>query len=178
MRMTADEIVQQFNAVFAQVEQTQLIAQGAEPLYIPAGFAVQTELQQWGVMPYHRIIFRADYPSSALHEIAHWCIAGPQRRQLLDYGYWYQPEGREVSAQQLFEQVEVKPQALEWIFSQAVGLRFQVSVDNLSLNFEYDSSAFQASVSEQKQRYLLEGLPLRAQIFLQALNKNKKQLTI
>ncbi|GAM69307.1 transporting ATPase [Vibrio sp. JCM 19236] len=26
-----------------------------------------------------------------MHEIAHWCVAGPKRRLLEDFGYWYEP---------------------------------------------------------------------------------------
>ncbi|MEF9958161.1 MAG: elongation factor P hydroxylase, partial [Acinetobacter sp.] len=32
----------------------------------------------------------------------------------------------------LFEQVEVKPQAIEWLFSTAFGRKFRVSLDNLT----------------------------------------------
>ena len=31
--------------------------------------------------------FTRDYERSALHELAHWCIAGDSRRLLDDYGY-------------------------------------------------------------------------------------------
>ncbi len=51
--------------------------------------------------------------ASALHEIAHWCIAGENRCQQVDYGYWYEPNGRSEERQFEFEKVEVKPQALE-----------------------------------------------------------------
>ena len=50
-----------------------------EPLYLPATDSRAAEIR-----------FRSDYPSSALHEVAHWCLAGARRRALQDYGYWYQ----------------------------------------------------------------------------------------
>lgn len=63
-----------------------------------------------------------DYFASALHECAHWCIAGEKRRQLDDYGYWYAADGRTAQQQQEFFQVEQKPQALEWAFALAANL--------------------------------------------------------
>jgi elongation factor P hydroxylase len=58
-----------------------------------------------------------DYLASALHEVAHWCLAGVERRKLEDYGYWYSPDGRSRGEQSAFENVEARPQALEWILS-------------------------------------------------------------
>ena len=42
-----------------------------EPLYLPATDSRAAEIR-----------FRSDYPSSALHEVAHWCLAGARRRAL------------------------------------------------------------------------------------------------
>ena len=92
-----------------------------EPLYLPATDDRAAEIR-----------FRSDYPSSALHEVAHWCLAGARRRALEDYGYWYEAD-RDRSAQLAFESVEARPQALEWVFSLAVGCAFRVSADNLSV---------------------------------------------
>lgn len=44
---------------------------------------------------------------------------GEKRRQLVDFGYWYAPDGRSAEQQELFQAVEVKPQAMEWILSPA-----------------------------------------------------------
>ena len=69
------------------------------PIYLPADAA----------HPRHRIIFARGFYASALHEpeIAHWCIAGEQRRLLelitTDYGYWYEPDGRDAITQAAFE---------------------------------------------------------------------------
>ena len=92
-----------------------------EPLYLPATDSRAAEIR-----------FRSDYPSSALHEVAHWCLAGEHRRALEDYGYWYEAD-RSATAQRAFESVEARPQALEWVFSRAVGCAFRVSADNLSI---------------------------------------------
>ncbi|MEA7548766.1 elongation factor P hydroxylase, partial [Salmonella enterica subsp. enterica serovar Anatum] len=43
------------------------------------------------------------------YEISHWCIAGKARRELVDFGYWYCPDGRDAQTQSQFEDVEVKP---------------------------------------------------------------------
>ena len=99
-----------------------------------------------------------DYLSSAFHEIAHWCIAGDQRRQLVDFGYWYQPDGRTTAQQAQFEQVEIKPQAVEWHLSVAAGHRFNLSADNL--NGECGASEqFAKAVASQARDYKNAGLP-------------------
>ena len=100
-----------------------------------------------------RIEFAHGFLSSALHEISHWCIAGRARRQLPDLGYWYAPDGRSREQQALFEQVEIKPQAIEWLFAQAMGRRFRVSLDNLNGDAG-DGAAFKDAVYAQVQAYL------------------------
>ena len=79
-----------------------------------------------------RIQFAHGFFNSALHEISHWTISGEQRRKLPDLGYWYAPDGRTAEQQALFEQVEIKPQAIEWLFATAFGRKFRVSLDNLT----------------------------------------------
>lgn len=111
-----------------------------------------------------------DYVASALHEVAHWCLAGAARRRQDDYGYWYAADGRDLEQQRLFEQVEVKPQALELLFSVACGLSFRVSVDNLALP-EHDASGFLAKVQAQATAWRRGGLPPRAAIWLAALQQ-------
>lgn len=118
------------------------------------------------------IHYRHDFVASALHEIAHWCLAGAARRQQDDYGYWYAADGRDLAQQQLFEQVEVKPQALELLFSRACGLPFRVSVDNLALP-EHDASNFAFKVEQQAMAWLEQGgLPPRAVSWIAALEAN------
>ena len=112
-------------AVFAECFEadyrTRLVGGALEPEYRPA-----TDARGW-----HLLCYREDYPASALHEAAHWCIAGEQRRQQLDFGYWYAPDGRDAMTQRQFERVETQPQAIEWHFALAAGMWFCVSIDIL-----------------------------------------------
>jgi len=153
-----DDLVRLFNHCFMQSHQTILAYGGEEPLYVPANEA----------QPYHTIFFAHGFFNSALHECAHWLIAGKERRKLVDYGYWYMPDGRNSAQQMLFQQVEVKPQALEWILAQAAGSRFHCSFDNLN-GEEGDYTAFNTAVTQQMLAYQKNGLPARARLFHQAL---------
>ncbi|WDE03585.1 elongation factor P hydroxylase [Thalassomonas viridans] len=137
---------------------TRLIKGEDEPVYLPAGENC----------PYHQIIFAHGYYASALHEIAHWCIAGEARRLLEDFGYWYLPDGRNEKQQKEFEQVEVKPQAVEWAFCVAANKRFNVSADNLN-GAGADTMAFKLAVYQQVLDYLETGFPPRAQTFIDIL---------
>jgi elongation factor P hydroxylase len=154
----ANDLIKIFNTCFEQEFQTQLAHSEDEPIYLPK--SIQQE--------YHLILFAHGFFSSALHEISHWLIAGPKRRLLEDYGYWYEPDGRNVQQQQLFEKVEVKPQALEWIMSHACGFRFQFSLDNLTGEVG-DSSHFKQAVLQQVKEYCQTGLSQRSKSFRDAL---------
>ncbi|GAA4356400.1 elongation factor P hydroxylase [Kangiella marina] len=112
-----------------------------------------------------------DYFSSALHEVAHWCIAGVERRNRDDYGYWYEPDGRNAELQALFFKVEVKPQALEWAFSLAAGIPFRVSLDNLDAGDSAvkEAKVFREQVHQQLQHYFTVGFPQRAARMIQLL---------
>lgn len=148
-----------FNDLFRESFRTVLVSGGTEPEYLPATARHENA----------RIVFAHGYFSSALHEISHWCIAGEQRRTQVDYGYWYCPDGRTPSQQTAFEQVEVKPQALEWLFSVAAGSRFHISVDNLSGDGAVDEAGFHRRVRAQADGYLSTGLPERAGQFFRTL---------
>ena len=115
-----DWLILHFNDWFSHLNVT-LVRGDFEPEYFPA---TETEAA--------RIQFAHGFFNSALHEISHWSIAGDKRRLLADLGYWYAPDGRSVEQQALFEQVEIKPQAIEWLFSKAFGRKFRVSLDNLT----------------------------------------------
>lgn len=78
------------------------------------------------------IYYKNNYPRSLLHEMAHYCLAGQQRRQLDDYGYWYAPCGRNADEQLAFERVEARPQALEKAFCQIISMPFCPSLDDFS----------------------------------------------
>lgn len=142
---------------------TRLVKGDDEPIYLPANEECN----------YHRIVFAHGFFASALHEIAHWCVAGSKRRLKVDFGYWYCPDGRNAEQQAKFEVVEIKPQALEWCFCIAAGFPFQVSVDNLS-GEGGDRFAFQEKVHLQVQQYLKYGIPKRAQMFINGLHSTFK----
>ncbi|WP_404362006.1 elongation factor P hydroxylase [Marinobacter sp.] len=159
MKHHSDDLVMLFNDLFRSSHRTILVRGGEEPEYIPATAPGNPA----------RIIFAHGYYASALHEISHWCIAGKYRRTLHDYGYWYCPDGRNAEQQKAFEQVEVRPQALEWLFSVAAGFRFHISLDNLTGSGCGDEAAFRRNVRIQAGTYLREGLPVRAASVHQAL---------
>lgn len=152
------DLISIFNHCFANKYNTQLLKGGDEPIYLPAE----------GERTYHAICFAHGFFSSALHECAHWLIAGAERRKQIDFGYWYAPDGRTAAQQVLFQSVEVKPQAMEWILSNAARHRFRVSIDNLS-GEETDPSAFKQAIYHQIKNYCTQGLPARANQFRQAL---------
>lgn len=78
------------------------------------------------------LFYREDFARSLLHELAHYCLAGPRRRMLDDFGFWYLPTGRSAMEQTWFEAVEARPQGLERCFCDIVGLIFQPSLDDFS----------------------------------------------
>lgn len=116
----------------------------------------------------HRIHYTRDYFRSALHEVAHWCVAGPQRRALDDYGYWYAPDGRDAVQQAQFMRVEVRPQAYEALFCAACDHPFRVSLDNLA-GEAGDEAAFSAAVYRQAVSYNEQGLAERPALWIAAL---------
>ena len=87
-----------------------------------------------------------------------------------DLGYWYAPDGRTLEQQQLFEQVEIKPQAIEWLFAQAFGRKFRVSLDNLTGDGG-DGKQFKDHVFAQIQAYFSgeAKLPQDAAYFIQRI---------
>lgn len=154
-----NDLVYLFNGLFQPTHHTVLVAGEGEPEYCPAD----------GHCRWNRVIFAHGFFASALHEISHWCIAGHKRRRWYDYGYWYEPDGRTADQQSLFEQVEARPQALEWIFSEAAGSRFHLSLDNLSGDDSGSRDRFGEAVLAHAHRFLDKGLPARAGRFAQAL---------
>ena len=105
MHHDCQDLIRLFDECFLADLNTCLLGGYPEPEYLPADAS----------HPHHRILFTRDYFRSALHEVAHWCVAGPERRLMPDFGYWYAPDGRTAEQQRTFESVEVKPQALEMI---------------------------------------------------------------
>lgn len=159
---TSRQLEEIFANTFLAGFNTMLAGGADEPVYLPADEH----------HPHHRILYREDYFSSALHEIAHWCVAGAARRRLVDFGYWYNPDGRTGAQQRAFENVEIKPQALEWVFSTAAGIRFVVSADNLSADDPQatgPSQEFLLGLEAQALAWCEQGLPDRAASFTAAL---------
>ncbi|AFJ46324.1 elongation factor P hydroxylase [Shimwellia blattae] len=154
------QLIDIFNHCFATEYNTRLVKGDDEPIYLPADASE----------PWNRIVFAHGYYASAIHEISHWCIAGKARRELVDFGYWYCPDGRDRQTQSEFENVEVKPQALDWLFCVAAGFPFNVSCDNLNGDFEPDRIAFQRRVHAQVMDYLAQGIPPRPARLISALH--------
>lgn len=152
------DLITLFNSCFFERYNTLLVKGDDEPLYLPAD---EKRL-------HNELFFAHGFFASALHESSHWLIAGKERRKLVDFGYWYVPDGRNEAEQSLFQSVEVKPQALEWILAKAANFRFRVSVDNLN-GQESDVTPFKQAVYNQVKTYCEQGLPERAETFRQAL---------
>lgn len=153
-------LIRLFNRLFLLSYNTELVAGDDEPIYLPAD----------DTHPHHRVIFAHGFYASALHEIAHWCVAGPERRLLEDFGYWYKPDGRSAAEQAEFERVEVRPQAYEWILNMAAGRRFHFSADNLSAGIGA-SEGFQRAVLHEVHAILKQGLPVRVKMLVEGLQQ-------
>ena len=133
---------------------------GPEPIYLP-----EADNQP------AKIGYAHGFVRSLLHEVAHWTVAGKHRRTQIDYGYWYAPDGRSLNEQRAFEAAEVKPQAIEWLCCEALGIGFEPSLDNLHLinsserAGDYDGGlSFTRALKDQRERYAggHERLPARA----------------
>ena len=155
------DLSQLFDSIFYNLYNTRLVKGGDEPIYLPNNEQCN----------FNQIVFAHGYYASALHEISHWCLAGASRRLLEDFGYWYIPDGRDQNQQQAFEQVEIKPQAIEWALCVAAGKTFDVSSDNLLGDGKTDRVLFKAKVYQQVLTYLQDGFPNDAAIFIVALTK-------
>ena len=117
--MAAARIAAVFNRQFANSYRTVMVGGNVEPLYLP-GRGIEPAL----------VAYTRDYPASALHEAAHWCLAGPSRRQRRDYGYWYVPGPRSPEQRHAFFAAELDVQALEAEFARVAGVKFVVSADD------------------------------------------------
>lgn len=145
-------MVEDINALILHEYRTRLAGGFDEPFYRAPSNDRSGEIQ-----------FTRDYLRSALHELAHWCAAEAARRKTDDYGYWYAPDGRSEDQQNRFFRVEVLPQALENCFCAALGIRFQVSCDNLDGAVTADAiETFAELVARKKNALESSGLPTRA----------------
>ncbi len=154
------DLISMFEQSFACSENTCLVKGGDEPIYLPCD----------EIHSLHRIIFARGFFASALHEIAHWLVAGHERRQLEDYGYWYNSDGRDEPTQLAFEAVEVKPQAIEWALSLACGCPFNVSSDNLN-GWQSDRYSFQDKVYQRLCFLIEHGFNQRTSLLLTKLQQ-------
>ena len=151
----ANRIGRVFNGLFAASTQTVMMGGGAEPLYLPA-----TDDQP------ARLVFTRDYASSALHEAAHWCIAGAARRRQIDYGYHYAAPPRTALQRQRFFNLELRCQATELLFSTAARQPFRVSIDDLDTPhdgaMQISAADFATDVYAEATAMSARGLPSRA----------------
>jgi elongation factor P hydroxylase len=149
-------VLEVFHAVFAP-ESVRLIGGFPEPFYRAPGHEGGAEIR-----------FTRDYLNSSLHETAHWCIAGAERRLRDDYGYWYRPDGRNGPEQSEFFRAEAAPQSLERAFATACGEAFRMSCDNLAGEVA-GQAEFAAALQGKLASYLERGFPARADRFLAGL---------
>ncbi len=152
---TADTLAGLFDRTFSAGYGVHMRGGASEPLYLPA--IAQQPAQ---------LVYTHDYPSSVLHEAAHWCLAGAQRRQSMDFGFAYvATAARSTQEQAAFEAAEVRTQAIEWRLSLAAGVVFRLSVDSIGR----DRMPFLEMVAQEVQRRLREGWPPRVQRFAAVL---------
>ncbi len=158
-KLQVDWLIELFNTVFL-TKNVKLVRGENEPEYFPATKTAPA-----------RIEFAHGFFQSALHEISHWSLAGKHRRTLPDFGYWYAPDGRTEAQQKAFEQVEIKPQAIECLFSLMCGRSFRVSQDNLHADFDTSQSTFAVDVFNQAEQYINnpQNLPTDAKTLLTVL---------
>ncbi len=118
---TSQQLAWQFNRTFNRSHRVLCLGAAQDPSYdpgTPGGYAI--------------LRYRQDFAASVLHEVAHWCLASGEQRQLVDLGLHYIPPPRCSQAREVFFKSELPVQALESVFAAAAGLMFQVSADDLS----------------------------------------------
>jgi elongation factor P hydroxylase len=155
--LEAGAIAAVFNATFAARFATVMLGGAQEPLYLPVMNGAPA-----------RIFYRSDFAASALHEAAHWCIAGPLRRRHVDYGYGYVPPPRPAAARRAFFGAERDAQALECVFAESAGLPFRISADDFAATTQ-ERNVFAAAVARRCAELRSSGMPARARLFSAAL---------
>lgn len=142
------QVAGRFNACFAAfrrfsdpalnaLPRTLLVGGAAEPVYQPPAAGCPAVIR-----------YTRDYAQSALHEIAHWCLAEPAARGQADYGLVYQPPPREPAAQARFYAAEVPVQALEMLLAAVAGVPFHFSADNPGMDMDPARPEFERQVRE------------------------------
>ena len=167
--ITDTELARGISAVFAASlgddYHTELVGGASEPFYKPADGGAPAQLY-----------FREDFPASALHEVAHWCIAGIKRRRQEDFGYHYIAGPRDARQQAAFFELELHTQSLESAFARALGLEFQPSADNLQADIDGFAAAIEAH-TRALEAWLASPAGTRARRFIQALEQASGWLT-
>jgi len=149
-----------FNKTFARSHHTVLVGGALAPYYLPSA------------RPHRSIIrYRENFAASALHESAHWCMAGQKRLRQRDFGYWYIPSPRTAEESAAFLAAECPVQALEKIFAEAAGLPFRVSLDDLGLELSSRRQEFEAEVTARSVAWREHGLPSRARLLADSLRR-------
>ena len=167
--MNSETISDLFNSTFENKYRVRLIGGAAEPTYLPP------TNKKTGA-----ICFREDFASSALHEVAHWCLAGRDRRKMVDFGYEYISPPRDEIAQKIFFQAETHVQGLERLFSEVSGVSFSASLDNLDCDEATTKKMsrlvleFETALETESQNWKLKigrNPSLRASIFCDSLHE-------
>lgn len=149
--LDCEEIKSAFEKEFGQSHNIRLQGGAEEPLYLPARPG----------QVHNQLIYTRDYPASALHELAHWCLASTAQLALKDWGHWYTPDGRTAEQQRTFQRAEARVQAIEWLLSLGAGRPFRESSDNLS-GEAIDDSDFKDQIYQCALRFCAQGVPERA----------------
>ena len=152
-------ISEAFAASLGDDYHTELVGGAPEPFYQPPIGADPAQLY-----------FREDFPASALHEVAHWCIAGEVRRKQVDFGYQYIAGPRDAKQQAKFFELELHTQSLERAFARALGLEFQPSADNLQADIDGFAAAIEV-YAVALDTWLGSPAGIRARHFIRALEQ-------
>ena len=152
--LSHSEVAAVFNCTFSDHS---VVMHGGyrEPMYIPG-------------MDVAEIRYTLDHTASALHEAAHWCIAGRRRRRNTDYGYFCEPPPRSGMHRVRFEDVEIEAQSVEVLLAEAAGSQFQPSADDVDVPL-FLLEAFSSRILERARERRQVGLPKRADKFRAAL---------
>lgn len=162
--LSDDEYCAQLIAILASVLPSLTLQGGADEPFYEAATNDKNAI----------LYFRDNYPRSLLHELAHYCLAGDRRRLLDDFGFWYSPCGRSAEEQLQFEAVEARPQGLEKVMCELVGLKFSPSIDDFSGRPPSELFLQQLEIAYQEMR---NNPPVTAQKVLNSLMDFKARLS-
>ena len=152
--LSHSEVAAVFNCTFSD-HSVVMHGEYREPMYIPG-------------MDVAELRYTLDHTALALHEAAHWCIAGRRRRRNTDYGYFYEPPPRSGMHRVRFEDVDIEAQSVEVLLAEAAGSQFQPSSDDVDVPL-FLLEAFSSRILERARERRQVGLPKRADKFRVAL---------